>query len=398
MPEFFVRDTVKLFEGQKVYLDTNIIFATDVDSETESLSFNITRAPATGKIYKKRLYLTINNSFCLTELMNNEINYIHSSSEKFKDSINIFVSDETNKSEIQKLYFLIEPVDDRPIISKPDTLRISEDSTLLLPYNYFENFICDSDTKPADLKIEIEGNENVKVNLSDSCFCFNSKLNWNGITKLVLKVSDKTNVVSENLFLKIIPVNDPPEILYVPEEISFRSDSFAELDLYSMVSDVEDSQQDLEYKFKSDSLNFSFNKENGILKIYSTDKIKGSFALQIQVSDPEGLETNCDLKVNISEYTSIEKSEIPKFFKLYEPYPNPFNPETSLRIDIPERTILKIDLLNILAENCGVIFDNLTEPGSYVFKIDGSNLSGGIYFIRVFTNKFQKVKKVLLIK
>ena len=76
-----------------------------------------------------------------------------------------------------------------------------------------------------------------------------------------------------------------------------------------------------------------------------------------------------------------DESNNPSSYKLYAPYPNPFNPSTTLRIAIDSYSMLTINILNLN----GVLIEQITNqnlfPGIYDFKWQPKNISNGIYFI-----------------
>jgi hypothetical protein len=90
-------------------------------------------------------------------------------------------------------------------------------------------------------------------------------------------------------------------------------------------------------------------------------------------------------------------------FVLYEPYPNPFNPETNIKYKIPEllkgKVNITIKIFDILGNEVSTLFDKVMVPGTYEAKFNGLNLSTGIYFI-VFQSEsgFRDSKKVILLK
>lgn len=113
---------------------------------------------------------------------------------------------------------------------------------------------------------------------------------------------------------------------------------------------------------------------------------------------------NISLKM-INE-TAIRQShaEIPSGYKQIENYPNPFNTQTTFCFSIPERSHVIIKLYNVLGAFVKEITNDIYEKGHHRLKFDGTNLSSGIYFCRLFVQNHIKIKsfsdvhKILLIK
>ncbi|HCA43807.1 MAG TPA: T9SS C-terminal target domain-containing protein, partial [Bacteroidetes bacterium] len=73
---------------------------------------------------------------------------------------------------------------------------------------------------------------------------------------------------------------------------------------------------------------------------------------------------------------------------------NPFNPETTIKFQIPEQSFITLEVFDISGRKVNTLVNNVLTPGSYEFNFDGSNLSSGIYFYRFTSNKFSQTKKM----
>ncbi|MBM4159374.1 MAG: T9SS type A sorting domain-containing protein, partial [Ignavibacteria bacterium] len=96
----------------------------------------------------------------------------------------------------------------------------------------------------------------------------------------------------------------------------------------------------------------------------------------------------------INNYTA----EIPKEFKLYDNFPNPFNPTTKIRFDVPKSTFVKITIYDITGREIQRLVNNNFEPGAYEYQFNASGLASGMYFYRIEAGDFKAVKKMVLIK
>ncbi|MCX7797169.1 MAG: endo-1,4-beta-xylanase [Melioribacter sp.] len=93
-----------------------------------------------------------------------------------------------------------------------------------------------------------------------------------------------------------------------------------------------------------------------------------------------------------------EISQLPKEFKLYNNYPNPFNPITTISYDIPVTSKVSLKIYNLLGEEISTLFEGIRQPGHYQEIFDGSNLNSGVYFYRLVTENFIETKKFILLK
>jgi hypothetical protein len=89
---------------------------------------------------------------------------------------------------------------------------------------------------------------------------------------------------------------------------------------------------------------------------------------------------------------------IPDRFILEQNYPNPFNPITKIRYSIPEYSFVTLKVFNLLGEDIETLFNGEQPAGVYEATFDASNLSSGIYFCSLQTDKYKFTKKMMLLK
>jgi hypothetical protein len=98
-----------------------------------------------------------------------------------------------------------------------------------------------------------------------------------------------------------------------------------------------------------------------------------------------------------------ENSIIPVNYKLYPVYPNPFNPQTTIKFDITELSKVSVKIFNILGEEIITLLEKETAPGNYSLSWDARDYSGklvpsGIYLIRLTANNYSATVKAILLK
>lgn len=101
-----------------------------------------------------------------------------------------------------------------------------------------------------------------------------------------------------------------------------------------------------------------------------------------------------------SEYSNEVLVDISSLsdFQLYQNYPNPFNPSTKIKYSIPQNSFVKITLHDILGSEIKTLVSEAVQPGMYEITVDGSDLSSGMYFVRLSSENVQKTLKISLIK
>lgn len=91
-------------------------------------------------------------------------------------------------------------------------------------------------------------------------------------------------------------------------------------------------------------------------------------------------------------------AEVPASYKIYQNFPNPFNPVTNIKFDIPKSSNTKVIIYDVLGKEAAVLVNEFLNPGSYNVTWNGSNFSSGQYFYRIESGDFSETKKLMLIK
>ena len=109
------------------------------------------------------------------------------------------------------------------------------------------------------------------------------------------------------------------------------------------------------------------------------------------------------LYVNRYEYLQVDDNGIPNAFALHGNYPNPFNPTTQIRFDLPYRVNVNIHIYNMLGQKVKVFSMPNTPPGRHAITWNGTNqkgqgLSAGVYLYQMISEDFVKTRKMILLK
>ena len=88
----------------------------------------------------------------------------------------------------------------------------------------------------------------------------------------------------------------------------------------------------------------------------------------------------------------------PNSFALYNNYPNPFNPTTTINYQLPEKGHVALIIYNLLGEEIVKLVNEHKDAGYHTFQFNANDLSSGMYLYRIQAGEFSDVKKMLLIK
>jgi len=89
---------------------------------------------------------------------------------------------------------------------------------------------------------------------------------------------------------------------------------------------------------------------------------------------------------------------LPISYRLYQNFPNPFNPKTIIRYEIPERSITILKLFDVIGNEIRTIVEEEKLAGIYQVELDASALPSGVYFYQLKAGKFVETKKMVLMK
>lgn len=116
--------------------------------------------------------------------------------------------------------------------------------------------------------------------------------------------------------------------------------------------------------------------------------------------------------IKYSEPIGIEQvsAEVPVNFMLYRNFPNPFNPETTIRFDIPanvkremsngngEMSNVRLMIYDITGKEIAELVNSELPAGRYEVDWDGSDHASGIYFCKLLSGEFAQTLKMILVR
>ena len=113
----------------------------------------------------------------------------------------------------------------------------------------------------------------------------------------------------------------------------------------------------------------------------------------------ESIESGTRTLTLVTGVLSTMDEVLPIDFSLMGNYPNPFNPETQIRIEIPVRADLTVVISDILGREINRLGNQVYSPGIHSFSWNGKHSSGnqvpsGIYFYEVIANDMNSGKNL----
>lgn len=85
-------------------------------------------------------------------------------------------------------------------------------------------------------------------------------------------------------------------------------------------------------------------------------------------------------------------------YQLQQNFPNPFNPSTEIKFNIPNDQHVKITLFDVLGRQIRILINKKFSTGFHSFNFSSYELTSGIYFYRMEAGEFTSTKKMVLMR
>jgi uncharacterized protein (TIGR02145 family) len=142
---------------------------------------------------------------------------------------------------------------------------------------------------------------------------------------------------------------------------------------------------------KIGSVNASGNSSSSKHYAFSDKKINtGKYNYRLKMVDLDGS----------YKYSNIVNLEVtpPAKFELSNAYPNPWNPSTTIRFQVPVNILVTIKMFDAVGREVATLINEIKPAGSYEVILNGRNLASGVYYYQMKAGSFLETKKFILIK
>ncbi|KAA0246780.1 MAG: T9SS C-terminal target domain-containing protein [Chlorobiota bacterium] len=103
--------------------------------------------------------------------------------------------------------------------------------------------------------------------------------------------------------------------------------------------------------------------------------------------------------IGYGSIVSVEVEQtIPEDYFLYQSYPNPFNPSTTIKYSIPNGDNVSLKIFDILGREVEVLVDEYKNAGTYSVEFNASRFASGVYFYQLQSGRFIETKKMILLR
>ncbi len=266
----------------------------------------------------------------------------------------------------------------------------------------------------------------ISVAFSGNDLTLKPEANWNGSSVITVYASDGKDMDSTKFNLTVDPMQDKP---YNFNWVSAASDSINITQ--SNLTDTYDLKWNTSNEVDGETIDYLISASVGQFPaemIHDTTDTSMTITyqdiidhwypnlamlpratLKFSVSATDGIDTvnvtgdDRVLFVSRYEYLSTEGEGIPTEFALHENYPNPFNPTTTLRFDLPQVSSITLTIYNMLGQKVRTFNMQNTSAGYHSITWDATNdfgqqVGAGVYLYQLQAKDFVKTRKMVLLK
>jgi hypothetical protein len=155
----------------------------------------------------------------------------------------------------------------------------------------------------------------------------------------------------------------------------------------------------------SEKISYAYNSDNyftyGIYEIWKNREwVRGDGGISIE--NPTGYWLGfitCEIFVYYNSLTNVKEDEfLTSNYELFNNYPNPFNPATTVSWQSTVGSRQTLTVYDILGREIATLVDEYKPAGKYEIEFSAEDLSSGVYFYTIRAGDFSQTKKMILAK
>jgi hypothetical protein len=127
-----------------------------------------------------------------------------------------------------------------------------------------------------------------------------------------------------------------------------------------------------------------------------------SLAAGLYLLRVDSAQIGSEYSVRFESVVDVERNDsprrVPAVYALEQNHPNPFNPGTTIRYSLPERSYVTLTVFNTLGQKVGSLVQGEQEAGYHEVRFDASSLSSGVYLYRLAAGSFVQTRRLVVIK
>ncbi|MEW6509813.1 MAG: glucoamylase family protein [Bacteroidota bacterium] len=128
-----------------------------------------------------------------------------------------------------------------------------------------------------------------------------------------------------------------------------------------------------------------------MIENYRTGKVWERFMRSAEVQ--RGLQA-----AGFAPVTAVDDKPVPLSYRLEQNFPNPFNPVTTIRYEVPSQSIVTLAVYDLLGREVALLLDGEQTAGVHRATFDATGLASGVYVYRIRAGVFTASRTMVLLK
>lgn len=295
-----------------------------------------------------------------------------------------------------------------------------EDSTFKMALSDWYPYVEDADTPDESLSWEVSDGFHYNAAIENDTLRILPDANFYGTDTLIVIVSDGQLTDTGSVIIKIAPVNDPPNefSLLTPEDgywTNYDPDSSELFFSWTHAKDIDEDSINYKLTIYTDlygSDTFTVPNTSVLIDYTTLSCIESNIGIYWTVTafdlKDSTIASNAPFGFSLLSPEALSDSDhlIPIEYCLYPNYPNPFNPETTIKYGLPEESFVTISIYDINGRLMETLIRENRTAGYHTISWRAADLVSGVYFYRIVVKNparggvvnFQQVRKCLLVK
>ena len=105
-----------------------------------------------------------------------------------------------------------------------------------------------------------------------------------------------------------------------------------------------------------------------------------------------------DVAFVVVSIDDLGSGTLPNSYALEQNYPNPFNPSTEISYALPESGNVEVKIYDLSGREVDTLVQEHQAAGFYRLRLDGSQMSSGVYIYTLNAGNVQLTRKMILLK
>jgi hypothetical protein len=94
----------------------------------------------------------------------------------------------------------------------------------------------------------------------------------------------------------------------------------------------------------------------------------------------------------------MREPRTPDQYELKQNHPNPFNPVTTIRFNLPEESHVRLEVFDVQGRLVKTLANRTFSSGFHAAEWNATGVSSGVYFYRLVTPSYTEMRKMILLR